>query len=63
MSETKPAPSSPAIAGIAELIEKHARIAVLEYQHQNDAYEPTPYEANALKNMRHILTRFAADLL
>ena len=45
------------------LVEQHARIAVIPIQHQNDAYEPTPYEANALKNMRHILTQFAAAAL
>ena len=44
------------------LIEKHARFAVLEVQHQNNSYQPTPYEANALKNHRHILRRFADEL-
>lgn len=45
-----------------ELIEEHARRAVLPVQHQNDSYQPTPYEANAIKNMRHILTQFAEAL-
>lgn len=44
------------------LVEKHARVAVLPLQHQNDSYQPTAYEANALKNMRHILSQFAAAL-
>jgi hypothetical protein len=43
------------------LIEQHARVAVLPIQAQNDQYQPTPYEHNALKNFRHILRQFAAD--
>jgi hypothetical protein len=50
-------------AQIETLIAKHARIAVLELQHQNDSYTPTPYEANALKNMHHILSQFAQALI
>lgn len=41
------------------LIEKHARIAVLEVQNHGDHYVPTPDERNSLTNMRHILRTFA----
>lgn len=47
---------------LQQLIEKHARIAVLMSGNHGDAYRPTPDEANALKNMRHILQQFAAAL-
>lgn len=47
---------------LRDLIETHVRRAVLEAQHQNASYQPTPYEANALTNMRHILSEFAAAL-
>ena len=54
--------SEPTAQALAALIEKHARIAVIPIQAQNDSYQPTPYETNALKNWRHILGRFAHEL-
>ena len=48
---------------LTAVIEQHARIAVLPIQSQHEAYEPTPDETNALKNIRHILSRFADELL
>jgi len=54
--------ASPALRDVEGLIEKHARKAVLPLQAQNDSYRPTPYEANALNNWRHILREFANAL-
>lgn len=47
---------------IDEIIEKHARIAVLPVERQGDTELSSP-EVNLLHNYRHILSRFAEEVL